>query len=124
MGAVTARNVGRATIRADLAPLSATLPVSVTPRPVIGPLAVEANAAALTMVRFSTDTAAPAAVVIAQRIGTGELVLVFAKQDPAAKQHRALLTGLVSGASYSLTPAAVNAFFLAGVGTPVVITVP
>jgi hypothetical protein len=124
MGAVTARNVGRATIRADLAALSATFLVGVTPRPIIGPLEVEASTAALAMVRFSTDTAAPAAVVIAERIGTGELALVFASPDPAAKQHRAVLTGLASGAQYALTPAAVNAFFLAGIGAPVVITVP
>ncbi len=117
-GALVARAHGSTLVRADLASpaLSATLPVQVDAYPQVGPLGVEARTSRLTMVSFATDTSASIAAVIVEEIGTANAFLVFASPDPVAKQHRAFLTTLRAGVAYRLTPAALNAFGLVGVG--------
>jgi len=125
MGAVQARGVGSAVITAALsASLQATTTVEVTAWPVIGVPAVEANTRRATMLAFTTDTAAAIAAVLADDSSGALVQIVLTTPDPARKHHRAVLAGLASGASYRLTPAAVNEFALGALGPAVVVTVP
>lgn len=120
-GAITARGVGSTTVRAVIAALSASLPLQVTALPVVSPLVVEARANRVTIVAFTSDTNAPLAAVLVEELGTSNVTLEFTRPDPAGKFHRAWLTNLRAGASYRLTPAALNAFGLVGVGASVVL---
>lgn len=89
--------------------------------PVVSPLVVEARANRVTIVSFTTDTNAPLAAVLVEELGTSNVTLEFTRPGPAGKSHRAWLTNLRAGSGYRVTPAAMNAFGLVGVGASTVL---
>ncbi len=116
-GALTPRDLGDATITATLSPtLSAGLRVEVTPYPVVSQPALLAQRPGVAQVAFTTDSHAPLAAILVERVGGGSATLCFPRPSPNGKHHVVTIPGLQPNVLYDLTPAALNDFQLVGTG--------